>query len=83
MKHNWLKFRGLKISWAVGGSIGELQRRHRSKRRLELPSSVGTAAGTPGPAAVSACRLKALGFQKDASNYYLLLLLCLLLLNNY
>lgn len=61
MKHNWLKFRGLKISWAVGGSTGELPRRHGSKCRLELPSSVKKDAGMPGPAAVSALQLKALG----------------------
>lgn len=64
MKHNWLKFRGLKISWAVGGSTRELPRRHRSKRSLELPSSVEKAANTPGPAAVSALQLQAFGFQK-------------------
>lgn len=49
-----VKIQRTKTSWAVGGSTGEPQRGRGSKRRLELPSSVGKAAGTPGPAAVSA-----------------------------
>lgn len=64
MKHNWLTFRGLQTSWAVGGSSAELQQRQGFKSRLELPSSVGEAAGTPGTAAISALRLEAFGFRK-------------------
>ena len=46
-----VKIQRTKTSWAVGGSTGEPQRGRGSKRRLELPSSVGKAAGAPGPAA--------------------------------
>lgn len=49
-----VKIQRTKTSWAVGGSTGEPQRGRGSKCRLELPSSVGNAAGAPGPAVVSA-----------------------------
>lgn len=59
-----VKIQRTETSWAVGGSFGEPQQGCGAKRRLELPSSVGKAAGMPGPAAASASAPRLSGFRR-------------------